>query len=426
MKKFAFLISFLTCLLLSSCNSLNDEVVIVPNPDEPTNPDTPVEEDLYEEMYNPTSNLQITLNFTNEAIYKLAKYSLDEVKKEMYHPCDVTISLNDEVYAFLRQIANLTDQQFSIANPILDVSVGRYRISALHSSLARKNRDKVFNFSIRLGYDKLRIKDDGSFINKRALSLLDEAINKKCSIVIAGKTGTGKTEFQKFLISRMNENTRIILIDNINEFETNYFKDNLDSQTWLVNNQKNNFDDLIKNALRNNPDWLVVGEARGEETWLVNNQKNNFDDLIKNALRNNPDWLVVGEARGEEMKACLNSTMSGSPTITTMHARDSESIYHRIARMCMINSKNLVFEETLEDVKEHFKFLVYVKKIFDEKTKSYVRYVDSISTNDKGKFLEVYKYPSTFRKLPAEMRTLFEMSLIEFNKFNRRFAGVKE
>lgn len=298
---------------------------------------------------------------------------------------------NDEVYAFLRQIANLTDQQFSIANPILDVSVGRYRISALHSSLARKNRDKVFNFSIRLGYDKLRIKDDGSFINKRALSLLDEAINKKCSIVIAGKTGTGKTEFQKFLISRMNENTRIILIDNINEFETNYFKDNLDSQTWLVNNQKNN-----------------------------------FDDLIKNALRNNPDWLVVGEARGEEMKACLNSTMSGSPTITTMHARDSESIYHRIARMCMINSKNLVFEETLEDVKEHFKFLVYVKKIFDEKTKSYVRYVDSISTNDKGKFLEVYKYPSTFRKLPTEMRTLFEMPLIEFNKFNRRFAGVKE
>lgn len=298
---------------------------------------------------------------------------------------------NDEVYAFLRQIANLTDQQFSIANPILDVSVGRYRISALHSSLARKNRDKVFNFSIRLGYDKLRIKDDGSFINKRALSLLDEAINKKCSIVIAGKTGTGKTEFQKFLISRMNENTRIILIDNINEFETNYFKDNLDSQTWLVNNQKNN-----------------------------------FDDLIKNALRNNPDWLVVGEARGEEMKACLNSTMSGSPTITTMHARDSESIYHRIARMCMINSKNLVFEETLEDVKEHFKFLVYVKKIFDEKTKSYVRYVDSISTNDKGKFLEVYKYPSTFRKLPTEMRTIFEMSLIEFNKFNRRFAGVKE
>ena len=100
MKKFAFVISFFTCLLLSSCNSLNDEVVIVPDPDEPTNPDTPVEEDLYEEMYDPTSNLQITLNFTNEAIYKLAKYSSNEEKKDMYHPCDVSISLNDKVYTF--------------------------------------------------------------------------------------------------------------------------------------------------------------------------------------------------------------------------------------------------------------------------------------------------------------------------------------
>lgn len=297
---------------------------------------------------------------------------------------------NDEVYSFLRQIANLTDQQFSYAEPILDVSVGKYRISALHSSLARKNRERVYNFSIRIGFDKLRIEDDGSFINKRALMLLEEALEKKCSIVIAGKTGSGKTEFQKFLISKMNENTRIILIDNINEFETNYFKDNLDSQTWLVSNKKNN-----------------------------------FDDLVKNALRNNPDWLIVGEARGEEMKACLNSTMSGSPTITTMHARDSQSIYHRIARMCMINSTNLVFEETLEDVKEHFRFLVYVKKIYDEKKKVYVRYVDSISTNDKGKFIEVYKYPSKFTKLPTELRLIFDMSLIEFNKFNKRFAGLK-
>ena len=297
---------------------------------------------------------------------------------------------NEEVYAFLRQIANLTDQQFSYSNPILDVSVGRYRISALHSSLARKNRERVYNFSIRIGYDKLRIQDDGTFISKKALDLLEEAIDKKCSIVIAGKTGSGKTEFQKFLISRMNENTRVILIDNINEFETNYFKDNLDSQTWLVSNLKNN-----------------------------------FDDLVKNALRNNPDWLIVGEARGEEMQACLNATMSGAPTITTMHARDSESIYHRMARMCMINSKNLVFEETLEDVKEHFKFLVYLKKVYDTKKNCYIRYVDSISTNDNGKYLQVYKYPSTYRKLPTEMRTLFDMSLIEFNKFNKRFAGLK-
>ena len=33
---------------------------------------------------------------------------------------------------FLRQIANISEQQFSYTNPILDVSIGKYRINATH------------------------------------------------------------------------------------------------------------------------------------------------------------------------------------------------------------------------------------------------------------------------------------------------------
>ena len=38
---------------------------------------------------------------------------------------------------FLRQIANLCEQQFSFTNPILDVSVGKYRINATHQSIGK-------------------------------------------------------------------------------------------------------------------------------------------------------------------------------------------------------------------------------------------------------------------------------------------------
>ena len=41
------------------------------------------QEELYEEIFNPTSKVEINLDFTNQAIYKLAKYSSDETKKEM-------------------------------------------------------------------------------------------------------------------------------------------------------------------------------------------------------------------------------------------------------------------------------------------------------------------------------------------------------
>lgn len=58
------------------------------------------QEELYEEIFNPTSKVEINLDFTNQAIYKLAKYSSDEYKKEMYHPCKMEVNLNGRIYTF--------------------------------------------------------------------------------------------------------------------------------------------------------------------------------------------------------------------------------------------------------------------------------------------------------------------------------------
>lgn len=57
-------------------------------------------EDLYKLFYNPSNKVEIELDFSNQAIYNLAKYSDNEEKKEMYHPVDVTITINDKEYFF--------------------------------------------------------------------------------------------------------------------------------------------------------------------------------------------------------------------------------------------------------------------------------------------------------------------------------------
>ena len=293
-----------------------------------------------------------------------------------------------EASDFIRQIANLTNQQFSVTNPILDVSVDKYRISATHNSVTRKNRRSVINFSFRIGYDKLRISDD--FIPQKVLNLLKLALKHKYSIIIAGMTGTGKTEFQKYLLSKLDDNTRIILIDNINELETDFFTKNLDSQTWLVTKS---FTDL------------------------------GFDEFIKCALRCNPDWLIVNEARGKEMLSVLNSTMSGHPTITTVHSKESSLTYNRLARMCLISNEALEFEETLIDIYDHFKFICHLKAYYDPLKKRTIRYLDSIGTNDEGNYVELYKHPNIFNKIPNSLREGLEMTVTEFNKFNQEFAG---
>lgn len=56
----------------------------------------------FKNFFNSESEVKITLNFSNEALYKLAHYgtSGDFYKTEMYHPCDVEILVNEKLYTF--------------------------------------------------------------------------------------------------------------------------------------------------------------------------------------------------------------------------------------------------------------------------------------------------------------------------------------
>lgn len=78
----------------SSSSELKNQTIIV-------NGAKDIDQDkFYNEFYNYNSNIEITLKFTNESIYNLAKYSDDSLKKEMYHPCDLTIKMNTNTYIF--------------------------------------------------------------------------------------------------------------------------------------------------------------------------------------------------------------------------------------------------------------------------------------------------------------------------------------
>lgn len=294
-----------------------------------------------------------------------------------------------EVLDFIRQIANLSDNQFSYTDPILDMSIGRYRINATHMAIARKNRANAITFSIRIGYDELRIKEDNTFIKDKAIDLLKLFLNRNKSIVIGGLTSSGKTEFQKYLISKLKPATRVIVIDNVDELDSDYINKSIDLQTWL-NLEK------FKNI--------------------------NFDNLIKNALRNNPDYLVVSEARGEEMLSILNSAMSGHPTITTLHSKDIYSMYHRMTRLCMLKNQNLKFNETLEDIFDQFKLLIYLKKEISKDGKV-IRYVDQIATNRFKNIRLLFKYPNTYYQIPNSIKYDLNLSDEEFLSFKTRWES---
>lgn len=234
------------------------------------------------------------------------------------------------VIDFIRQIANLSEQQFSYSNPILDVSVGRYRINAVHGAIVRVENDRAISFSIRIASYKLRISDDGSFMPHEIYSLLLTLIKCHISLVIGGETGTGKTELQRLLLSHVEKNGRVIVIDNIQELEAIRQNAETDITSWQVN-------DSIQDA--------------------------SFENLIRNAVRSNPDWLIVAEARGKEMNDVLNAVMTGHPIITTIHSKDIHSMPSRMARMVMMQNNLVKYDSIMDDIAKHFPILVYLSRV---------------------------------------------------------------
>lgn len=259
---------------------------------------------------------------------------------------DVEIN-ESEAISLIRNLANLSERQFSYQNPVLDISFSNYRVNAVHHSIGRKNNKPCCSFSIRINH-RHKKELDANFMDENVKQLLIGLVHNNYSIVIGGKTSSGKTELQKYLISNMAKNTRTIVIDNVLELDQDNDLD-LDITFWQFDEQNNRI---------------------------------NISDLIKNALRNNPDYLMVAESRGEEMVDVLNSAMTGHPIITTLHASSINNMTSRMVEMIMMNDKKFVHENVYQNIVRHLQIYVYTS--IDRNEEGITRYISAIDYFDEN------------------------------------------
>ena len=90
----------------------------------------------------------------------------------------------------------------------------------------------------------------------------------------------------------MRANSRVIVIDNVLELDQMNLQNQLDLNVWQVDE---------------------------------NRQQSSIQQLVKTALRSNPDRLIVAES-WRRMLDVLNSALTGHPIITTIHAFDITSM----------------------------------------------------------------------------------------------------
>ncbi|NMC58656.1 MAG: type II/IV secretion system ATPase subunit [Candidatus Methanofastidiosa archaeon] len=123
------------------------------------------------------------------------------------------------------------------------------------------------------------------------------------STLISGGTATGKTSMLNALAIFLPPEAKIVTIEDTQEL-------NLPQEHWLPAVTRAGFGASTSE-----------GKRQGEVDMF---------DLLRAALRQRPDYLVVGEIRGAEANGMFTGMATGHPGIGTIHADSMESLINRL------------------------------------------------------------------------------------------------
>jgi pilus assembly protein CpaF len=251
----------------------------------------------------------------------------------------------EEAYQLIKHLANLMNMPFTYMDAIVDMSIARFRIFAVGPSVSRKQYEPSLTFAIRIHPIENNVVM--KFLNKDSnwFTLFKFLINHDVPIVIAGKTGSGKTQLQKELLMLMQEAKRVIILDNILELD-GLFVPHLDLSVWQIKS-------------------------------MYSIQK-----MVEGALRSHPDWLVIAESRGAEFKEVLRSVKTGHPIITTLHSDRLDHIYERMVSMLLIDESISHSDQLKVEIKNVFPVLVQL--VTHEVNGSIHRLIDQVSIIHRG------------------------------------------
>ena len=235
------------------------------------------------------------------------------------------------------QCANMMGKTFNMAHPFLDAESAELRLNFVHDSIARNGIALLMRKTpakIRLQKDKIIAEQ---YITETIHDFLLKCVEGHCNIIISGETGSGKTEFLKYLAAHTKENEKLITIEDTLELHLDKIFPYRDIIAMKTNNIAS------------------------------------YTDVLVTCMRQNPKWILLSEIRSAEaVMAVRNSISSGHYILSTIHADKAESIPNR---MYSLLETNLDIDQFLKSVYRYIQLGVHIRGYQDKNTKRFVREV---------------------------------------------------
>ena len=224
--------------------------------------------------------------------------------------------------------------------------------------------------------------------------LLTAMVAARFNIVVAGGTGAGKTTFTRCLINEVAAEERLITVEDSLELGISRFG-------------------------HLHPD-LVELEARPPNLEGVGAMSMN--DLAINALRMNPDRLIVGEVRGDEaLTLLLACTQGNDGSICTVHADSSEGVFGRLQMYLAMTRERFEPQAANLMIAQAIDAVIHIAKVGpDQRVVTSVREVTD-ADGDLVVSNEIYGPDATGRAEPRFPFSADRLARLEDAGLDRRF-----
>jgi flagellar protein FlaI len=214
-------------------------------------------------------------------------------------PTNVIFKDEEKLQKLIEKLAQRSGKYVSYSQPILDTSLPEgHRVNITYSSdiTTRGPTFTIRKFS-QTPLTPLDLIRYGS-ANELLMAIFWLGVQYKRNFLIIGETASGKTTLLNAISLFMPKTAKIVTIEDTREI-------NLPFENW------------IPAVSRTGIGSLKVGEIT-------------LFDLLKASLRQNPDYLIVGEVRGEETNVLFQGMASGHSSFATFHANSMESVIARL------------------------------------------------------------------------------------------------
>lgn len=231
----------------------------------------------------------------------------------------------DELDKFVIRLAQQSGRHISIGDPVVETTLPDGSRAEL--VLGREVTPRGSAFTIRKYADHpftpIDLLNFGTF-DIHQMAYLWLAIEHNKSLIFAGGTASGKTTSMNAVSMFIPPRAKVLTIEDTRELS-------LYHENWLSS--------VTRERLHEGVDISMY-------------------DLLRSALRHRPEYIIVGEVRGEEAITLFQAMNTGHTTFSTMHADSVQTVINRLENepinvpRAMVQSLDILSVQTLTRIGE--------------------------------------------------------------------------